>query len=64
MGGASFLIYMCGFVGELVAGWISDKWKDRGGAPNVVFRTMFGIAAVISTCRSSPSPTCPTRSSR
>jgi MFS transporter, ACS family, D-galactonate transporter len=49
MGGASFLIYMCGFVGELVAGWISDKWKDRGGAPNVVFRTMFGIAAVIST---------------
>jgi MFS transporter, ACS family, D-galactonate transporter len=49
MGGASFLIYMCGFVGELVAGWISDKWKDRGGAPNVVFRTMFGIAAVIAT---------------
>jgi ACS family D-galactonate transporter-like MFS transporter len=49
MGGASFLIYMSGFVGEIVAGWIADKWKDRGGSPNQVFRTMFGIAAVIAT---------------
>ncbi|MEJ8858497.1 MFS transporter [Variovorax robiniae] len=49
MGGASFLIYMSGFVGEMVAGWISDKWKARGGTPNTVLRTMFGIAAVIAT---------------
>lgn len=49
MGGASFLIYMSGFVGEMVAGWISDKWKAAGGTPNQVLRTMFGVAAVIAT---------------
>jgi len=49
MGGASFLIYMAGFVGELVAGWIADRWKALGGQANTVFRTMFGIAALIAT---------------
>lgn len=49
MGGASFLIYMSGFVGEMVAGWISDKWKARGASTNRVYRTMFGIASVIAT---------------
>jgi MFS transporter, ACS family, D-galactonate transporter len=49
MGGASFLIYISGFIGEMVAGWISDKWKARGGTTNQVYRTMFGIASVIAT---------------
>ncbi|CAG9183698.1 putative sulfoacetate transporter SauU [Cupriavidus laharis] len=49
MGGASFLIFMSGFVGELVGGWIADKWKEAGGRPNVVMRTLFGIAAVVAT---------------
>jgi len=49
MGGASFVIFFCGFVGELIGGWIADKWKEAGGRPNVVMRTLFGIAAVVAT---------------
>ncbi|WP_423196323.1 MULTISPECIES: MFS transporter [unclassified Cupriavidus] len=49
MGGASFIIFFCGFVGELIGGWIADKWKEAGGRPNVVMRTLFGIAAVVAT---------------
>jgi len=49
MGGASFIIFFCGFIGELIGGWIADKWKEAGGRPNVVMRTLFGIAAVVAT---------------
>ena len=49
MGGSSFIIFFSGFVGELIGGWIADKWKAAGGRPNVVMRTLFGIAAVIAT---------------
>jgi len=49
LGGASFIIFFSGFVGELVGGWIGDFWRSRGGAPNLVFRTLFGIAAILAT---------------
>jgi MFS transporter, ACS family, D-galactonate transporter len=49
IGSASFIIFFAGFVGELVGGWIGDTWRARGGAPNLVFRTLFGIAAVMTT---------------
>jgi MFS transporter, ACS family, D-galactonate transporter len=49
LGGASFLIFFSGFVGELVGGWIADLWRARGGRPNTIFRTLFGIAAVFAT---------------
>ncbi|WP_166296999.1 MFS transporter [Bradyrhizobium sp. 2S1] len=49
LGGASFIIFFAGFVGELVGGWIGDGWRERGGAPNTVFRTLFGIAAIMAT---------------
>ncbi|CAI8711556.1 MULTISPECIES: MFS transporter [Burkholderia] len=49
MGGSTFIIFFCGFIGELLGGWIADKWKAAGGRPNVVMRTLFGIAAVIAT---------------
>jgi len=49
MGGASFIIFFSGFVGELIGGWIADKWKAAGGSPNRVMRTLFGIAAVVAT---------------
>ncbi|SDD11752.1 MFS transporter, ACS family, D-galactonate transporter [Cupriavidus sp. YR651] len=49
MGGASFVIFFCGFIGELIGGWIADKWKAAGGSPNRVMRTLFGIAAVVAT---------------
>jgi MFS transporter, ACS family, D-galactonate transporter len=46
LGGASFIIFISGFAGELIAGWIGDTWRGRGGHPNRVFRTMFSLAAV------------------
>lgn len=49
LGGATFVIFFAGFVGELVGGFVADHWKARGGSPNVVHRTLFGIAAVIAT---------------
>jgi ACS family D-galactonate transporter-like MFS transporter len=49
MGGASFIIFFSGFVGEQVGGWLSDKWKNAGGRPNVVMRSLFGFAAVVAT---------------
>jgi ACS family D-galactonate transporter-like MFS transporter len=49
LGGASFIIFFAGFVGELVGGWIGDMWRSRGGTPNMVFRTLFGIAAIMAT---------------
>jgi MFS transporter, ACS family, D-galactonate transporter len=33
----------------MVGGWIGDGWRSRGGAPNLVYRTLFGIAAVMTT---------------
>jgi ACS family D-galactonate transporter-like MFS transporter len=49
LGGASFIIFFSGFVGELVGGWIGDYWRSHGGGPNLVFRTLFGIAAIMAT---------------
>jgi MFS transporter, ACS family, D-galactonate transporter len=49
LGGSLFTMFFAGFVGELVGGQIADYWRARGGAPNVIFRTLFSIAAVIAT---------------
>jgi ACS family D-galactonate transporter-like MFS transporter len=49
LGGATFLIFFAGFVGELVGGYLGDFWRARGGSPNVVYRTLFGIAAIVAT---------------
>ncbi len=49
LGGSLFIMFMSGFIGELVGGQIADRWKARGGSPNVVFRTVFGIAAAVAT---------------
>jgi MFS transporter, ACS family, D-galactonate transporter len=49
LGGASFIIFFSGFVGELVGGWVGDYWRSHGGGPNLVFRTLFGIAAIMAT---------------
>jgi ACS family D-galactonate transporter-like MFS transporter len=49
LGGASFLIFFAGFVGELIGGYLSDYWRARGGSPNAVYRTLFGVAAVVAT---------------
>jgi MFS transporter, ACS family, D-galactonate transporter len=49
LGGATFIIFFSGFVGELVGGWITDEWRARGGGPNQVYRTMFAVAALLTT---------------
>ena len=49
MGGALFIMFFSGFVGEMVGGWIADKWRERGGNQATVLRTLFGIASVIAT---------------
>src|SRR6201991_3034285 len=49
LGGASFIIFFAGFVGELAGGYVGDTWRSRGGSPNLVFRTLFGIAAIMTT---------------
>jgi MFS transporter, ACS family, D-galactonate transporter len=48
LGSASFVIFFAGFIGELVGGLIGDAWRARG-APNLVFRSLFGFAALIAT---------------
>ena len=49
LGGASFVIFFTGFLGQLTGGWIADFWNSRSGRPNIVYRTLFGISAVIAT---------------
>jgi ACS family D-galactonate transporter-like MFS transporter len=49
IGGATFFIFGAGFVGELIGGYAADFWKERGGAPNLVMRTVLGISAVLTT---------------
>jgi MFS transporter, ACS family, D-galactonate transporter len=49
LGGALFIMFFAGFVGELVGGQIGDIWRQRGGTPNLIFRTLFGIAATVAT---------------
>lgn len=47
LGVSLFAMFFSGFVGELAGGQIADRWRVRGGRPNVIFRTLFGIAASV-----------------
>jgi MFS transporter, ACS family, D-galactonate transporter len=49
MGGATFLVFFSGFVGEITGGWIADRWKATGAPTNRVMRTLFGVASVLAT---------------
>jgi len=49
MGGAVFIMFFCGFIGEMAGGWIADKWREHGGEQSRVLRTVFGIASVMAT---------------
>ncbi|MES3000676.1 MAG: MFS transporter [Pseudomonadota bacterium] len=49
MGGAVFIMFFSGFVGEMVGGWIADKWMAAGASQARVLRTLFGTASVIAT---------------
>lgn len=45
MGNATFLIFLCGFVGEICCGWIADNWRSSGAGANLVYRSMLSIGA-------------------
>ncbi|MDR5814185.1 MULTISPECIES: MFS transporter [unclassified Caballeronia] len=45
LGGATFIIFFAGFVGEVIAGSLADKWKAAGGSSNLVYRSMMMIGA-------------------
>jgi len=49
LGNTSFIIFFAGFIGELIGGWIGDRWRESGGSPNLVYRALFGIAAIMVT---------------
>jgi ACS family D-galactonate transporter-like MFS transporter len=49
IGGATFIIFGAGFVGEIVGGFLADTWKERGGSPNTVMRTVLGTSAALTT---------------
>lgn len=38
-----------GKLNQQFGGQIADVWRERGGQPNTVFRTLFGIAAIVAT---------------
>jgi len=52
LGGALFIMFFAGFVGELVGGQIGDIWRQRGGTPNVIFRTLFELPLPLRQYRS------------
>lgn len=48
-GGSLFIIFGAGFVGEITGGFLADRWKARGGSPNLVMRTLLGLSGVLTT---------------
>ncbi|MEU6660081.1 MFS transporter [Streptomyces sp. NPDC046821] len=46
IGWSTLAIFGAGFVGELIGGWISDRWQAAGASCNLVMRTLMGIAGV------------------
>jgi MFS transporter, ACS family, D-galactonate transporter len=49
MGGAVFIMFFAGFVGEMVGGWVADKWRAAGASQNKVLKSLFGFASVMAT---------------
>jgi ACS family D-galactonate transporter-like MFS transporter len=46
LGGATFIIFFSGFMGELFGGWIGTRGAR---VPKQVYRTMFAVAALFTT---------------
>ena len=49
IGGAVFIMFFSGFIGELVGGWLADWWKASGAPESKVLRILFGFASIIAT---------------
>jgi ACS family D-galactonate transporter-like MFS transporter len=46
IGGAIFLIYGVGVAVEIVGGWFTDRWRQKGGDINTVMRTLLVIFGI------------------
>ncbi|MFE4665543.1 MFS transporter [Streptomyces sp. NPDC056716] len=46
IGWSTLVIFGSGFVGELLGGFLSDRWQAAGAGANKVMRTMMGTAGV------------------
>jgi len=42
----TFVIFGAGFVGELIAGQVADRWIRSGASANLVLRTLLGLAGL------------------
>ena len=49
LGGFSFIIFLSGFVGEIVGGVVLDRLVRSTLPPGVAYRIVFGLSAVIAT---------------
>ena len=49
IGGSVFIIFGAGFCGEIISGFAADIWRERGGASNVVMRTLLGVSGALTT---------------
>jgi ACS family D-galactonate transporter-like MFS transporter len=49
IGYSTLIIFGSGFIGEMIAGWISDTWRKRGGSYNTVMHTIFVISGIMTT---------------
>jgi ACS family D-galactonate transporter-like MFS transporter len=49
MGGAVFIMFFSGFVGELVGGWVADKWRATGASQSKVLKSLFGFSSILAT---------------
>ncbi|WP_042354109.1 MFS transporter [Bacillus rubiinfantis] len=49
IGGSILIIFGAGFIGELTGGFISDKWRAKGGNTNTVMRTMLSVAGIMTS---------------
>jgi MFS transporter, ACS family, D-galactonate transporter len=49
LAGASFAIYIAGFIGENFAGWLTQKLLSTGIRQNIVMRSLLGLSAAFAT---------------
>lgn len=49
IGGAVFAMFFAGFIGELIGGWVTDKWLETGASHSTVLRTLFGCSSALAT---------------
>lgn len=46
IGFSTLIIFGCGFIGELIGGFLADAWRLKGGKYNTVMKTVFAVAGI------------------